>query len=427
MITVHEHGLLARGGLDATLECSSVPESCWDWLCEVALKSSNSGAPLLRPIHRDGRVYLKLSNYVGVLETPNKTIIEILPKISDFTAEPSVQRALLMKMLAKVYQLPLKHATTADLKTFHRPLLEVLIGLFLSAIGLLIKRGIKSDYCAVEEQAAFLKGRLRIADQLKQPLSKRHVFQVSYDEYLPDRPENRLIHLALRRVLLWSKFAVNQRRTKEYLLIFASIPLSTDIESDFKQWRSDRAMVHYRAIKNWCHFILRQESPLSLHGKHTGISMLFPMEQLFEKYVALMLSTQLAEGFSLKSQMASKNLVRHRAQDWFRLKPDLAIMHQSQPVCILDSKWKLLDSEKGDARNKYGLSQADLYQMFAYGEKYLDGQGDMYLIYPSHSRFSQALAPFAYNERLRLHVVAYDLATDDFQLTSSVPVWFAHR
>jgi len=58
---------------------------------------------------------------------------------------------------------------------------------------------------------------------------------------------------------------------------------------------------------------------------------------------------------------------------------------------VLDTKWKRLDAS--DREHKYGLSQADFYQLFAYGQKYLGGKGEMALIYPKWSRFPAPLAP----------------------------------
>ncbi|HBR8090638.1 TPA: McrC family protein, partial [Klebsiella pneumoniae] len=52
--------------------------------------------------------------------------------------------------------------------------------------------------------------------------------------------------------------------------------------------------------------------------------------------------------------------------------------------------------------------QADFYQMFAYGQKYLGGNGEMYLIYPAHDDFSQPIPQhFAFSETLKLWVVPY--------------------
>lgn len=57
---------------------------------------------------------------------------------------------------------------------------------------------------------------------------------------------------------------------------------------------------------------------------------------------------------------------------------------------VMDTKWKLVNSSQ-QTKSLYGLAQADFYQMFAYGQKYLGGNGEMYLIYPAHDDFSQPI------------------------------------
>ena len=84
------------------------------------------------------------------------------------------------------------------------------------------------------------------------------------------------------------------------------------------------------------------------------------------------------------------------------------------PACesrrvVADAKWKLLDAALDNGEQKYGLSQADFYQLYAYGQKYLDGTGIMYLFYPKTSRFNVSLPPFHFNEQLQLLVVPFDL------------------
>jgi 5-methylcytosine-specific restriction enzyme subunit McrC len=76
---------------------------------------------------------------------------------------------------------------------------------------------------------------------------------------------------------------------------------------------------------------------------------------------------------------------------------------------VLDTKWKLLD--EANREGKFGLSQADFYQLYAYGQ-YLGGVGEMALIYPRFSRFSQPMVPFKFSEELRLHVLPFDLDRD---------------
>jgi len=80
---------------------------------------------------------------------------------------------------------------------------------------------------------------------------------------------------------------------------------------------------------------------------------------------------------------------------------------------VLDTKWKLLDSSEDNIKNKYGLSQADFYQLYAYGEYYLpksNTKGSVVLIYPKTDSFKYRLEVFNFkNKSLRLFVIPYDL------------------
>ncbi len=101
----------------------------------------------------------------------------------------------------------------------------------------------------------------------------------------------------------------------------------------------------------------------------------------------------------------------------FRLEPDL-LLQQGQQAWVLDTKWKRLDS--ADLQNKYGLSQADFYQLFAYGQKYLAGRVEMALIYPMTAQFMQALPPFDFSPELRLWVLPFDLDKDVLRAADEV-------
>lgn len=90
---------------------------------------------------------------------------------------------------------------------------------------------------------------------------------------------------------------------------------------------------------------------------------------------------------------------------------------------MLDTKWKRLDAANVDG--KYGPSQADCYQMFAYGQFYQLGAGELVLIYPKWAGFSQALPVFDMQptggKALCLRVVPCDLETEPLLLGEAVP------
>ncbi|MCU7965446.1 McrC family protein [Shewanella sp. SW32] len=415
-VTVREFALLTNGGNNHSIDCHSIPKSAFEWLLANGVSKSEGQRELIKVKRHGTSVALQVINFVGVLETPCKTRIEILPKTSTDTCDPVSARKILLKMLARVEKLKLEEFQQSQLQLLKQPLYELLITHFLTAVSKLVRQGIRNEYQRIERESPYLKGQLQVAKQLRQRPGRQHHFHVAHDIYNANRAENRLLHSSLKQVLKWSTSSANQRLACELLCVFNEIELSTNHVLDFRLWKDDRGLAHYRPLKPWCELILSYQSPVAMLGKHNGLSFLFPMEQLFERYVAKQLQRQLPPEFKLKQQASSHCLTHHNGNDWFRLKPDIVIYDKSRIVTVMDTKWKLLDASLNTTKDKYNLNQVDMYQLYAYGEKYLNGQGDLYLIYPKHVGFTEALALFEFKPELTLYVVPYDLETDQCSL-----------
>jgi 5-methylcytosine-specific restriction enzyme subunit McrC len=158
---------------------------------------------------------------------------------------------------------------------------------------------------------------------------------------------------------------------------------------------------------------VQNETPLSLVGTWHGCSLLFPMEKLFERYVEACPRRTLPAGTTLQAAARRHHLARHEGQPWFALVPDFLVTVNGQTV-VLDTKWKRIDESRNNPTDKYGLSQADFYQLFAYGTRYLSGAGDMLLVYPRTTTFRAPLPVFEFSETLRLWVVPFDLVAGSF-------------
>ena len=71
--------------------------------------------------------------------------------------------------------------------------------------------------------------------------------------------------------------------------------------------------------------------------------------------------------------------------------------------------------DESDRRDNYGISQSDVYQLFAYSPRYLAEQARqrVVLIYPRTNSFQKPLRPFWYRQDHEvLYVLPYDLETD---------------
>lgn len=408
-VVVREYARLSTSPVEhATLDAACVAESAFDWLCRESARLQKSGAPLVQV---EDRRWLRLDNYVGVIETPCGTRIEILPKTVDSGDDAPAARRLLRRMLARCLDVPARETAPTNIQTFDAPLTEWVMRQFLQALDSLVKRGLRFDYHAVRKEQRFLRGRLDVPRQLRQPPGRGHLFQIEHDVFDADRPENRLLCSALDRVCRLTRDAGNWRLAHELASLLALVPRSSNVSDDFRRWRSDRLLAHYQPARPWCALILGEQTPLSVLGEWRGTSLLFPMEKIFERYVEACLRKTLPHDATLKSQASSRYLCEHDSQNWFQLRPDFLIK-QDEQTWVLDTKWKLLDQAPGGTKEKYGLSQSDFYQLFAYGHRYLPAAGQMLLIYPKTARFQQPLPVFTYSSDLQLWVVPFDLQND---------------
>jgi 5-methylcytosine-specific restriction enzyme subunit McrC len=413
-VVVREYARLTTAPLaQNTLDAAHISPSAFSWLVKLGQQFKANGLQLLE---LDDQQWLRLDNYVGVLESPCGQVIEILPKHRVEGECINSARKLLRKLILNALQLKQRETEHTDIERFDAPLPEWLMAQFLTALDSLVKRGMRFDYQRIEESQRFLRGQLDVVKQLRQPAGREHIFNIRHDIFTANRPENRLLKAALLRVCKTTQDNDNWRLAHELQSLLHELPASTDIQADFTAWRSDRLMAHYLAIKPWCEFVLSQHVPLAVQGQWQGISMLFPMERLFESYVAAELdaAVQRMPGVKgeVRTQLASKYLCKHHGKGFFQLQPDLQLRLGAERW-ILDTKWKLLDAS--DRENKYGLSQQDFYQLFAYGQHYLGGEGTLVLIYPAWQKYPAGteLGEFRFNDKLALKVTPFDLDAQD--------------
>jgi 5-methylcytosine-specific restriction enzyme subunit McrC len=432
-ITIYEFDALMAAGSDAAEAegLHRIPDKVYGWLEDQSLRSAEAGeAAWLRLTQRRGRRVVQVTSYVGVIRAPDGFQIEVLPKVGKAIGGGAKEaRQLLIEMLCCLQGFRHVQTDSAKISAARMPLLEVFIAEFLHTVEHIVKSGLRSDYSSRQDNLFALRGKLLMAPHLRQNLYRADRFFTERDEFSTDRPENRLLHAALRRVLMLSVSQANQQLARELQFIFADVPASAQPRIDFQRVRLDRGMGYYADALAWARLILDEESPLTGTGGHRAPSLMFPMEAVFEAFVAKHLARQLPRPLVLKTQARSHYLVRHREQNWFRLKPDLLIREAERDSLVLDTKWKLLDNRKANGTDKYGLSQSDFYQLQAYGQSYLDGKGDVVLIFPKTTSFREPLPVFSFPKTagLRLWVLPFCMKTRTLHVSEDAPFAIAFK
>ena len=341
---------------------------------------------------------LQAQNYMGVIQTKDGTTIEILPKIQN--VDDNKSKEILIKMLKTLKKSPFKNFNTANLKASKMPLLEIFISMFLEELSKLIQKGIKSDYVQKEENLKFLKGKLKISEQIKQNSVHKERFFVQYEEFSSDRVENRLIKTTLEYLYKKSKSNKNQQRIREFLFVFDEIKISHNIKTDFEKVKLNRQMKDYEQVLLWCKTFLLENSFSPYKGNDIAFALLFDMNLLFESYVYDYLRKN-GKFENIKNQDKKHHLAYENQNGKFALKPDIVI---DEGKIIVDTKWKSLSLEKSNQ----GISQSDMYQLYAYGTKYENCE-KLYLIYPKDEVERGNLYHYYEDKKLPLKILFFDL------------------
>lgn len=361
----------------------TLPPHIFQQLREFILTNRNKDTDALEIMSLSARKgvgeVITAKNYVGIITLHDGTTIEILPKIhSDIEDDKNGTRTkrLLIDMLKTLRNSPYKNLQTSSVNIERMNIFEVFIRMFVDEVFFIVKRGLKCDYETIEENTKFFKGKMKFSQQIKFNHSHKERSYVEYDAYTVNRPENRLLKATLLYLYKHSTSSRNKNDIKTLLNIFSEVEASTDFKSDFEKYVPDRNMKDYTTALLWSRIFLEGKSFTSFSGSEVALALLFPMETLFESYVAALLKKHLTPmGYSVSAQDKSYYLFDDPKR--FAMRPDIVIRRKSDgAIFIMDTKWKILS----DSKANYGISQTDMYQMYAYQKKY--GAENVALLYP---------------------------------------------
>lgn len=317
---------------------------------------------------------IQAKNYVGLIQMKNGFQVQILPKVSSNKMEDT--KKTFLRMLRSMKDFPSKVFNDANLKMDKMNLYEIFINMYVQEVNNLIKKGLRSAYLPIEENLNFFKGKLIVGEQIKINLTHKERFYVRFDEFDINRSENRLIKATLLKLLNLSSSSSNIKGIRQLLPYFEMVKASTNYAKDFSKVVNDRNTKDYELVMLWSKVFLMNQSFTTFSGQTTARALLFPMEKVFEAYVAKHMKRVLADlPWEISTQDKGYYLFNSPRQ--FALRPDLVIKREDQSTIILDTKWKSLSNQP---RQNYGISQADMYQMYAYSKKYKTSE--IWLLYP---------------------------------------------
>lgn len=266
---------------------------------------------------------------------------------------------------------------------------EVLIYIFAWQLMEQLKANPNRSYVIVEEESNYLKGTWRLSEQLAKMPHLKHRFLVSYDEFTDNNELNRIFKYVARMLLFASSNSGNKTLLQNILLIYTEIDdIAKPDDAYLSRVRFTRMNQAYKPIFELAKMFLQNLSSQSLSSKISTFTFMFDMNVLFEQFIAGFIERKglVPSELEMITQARSKALLKafkdKKIKKYFILKPDMLFKdrkHQKINKLIVDTKYKLLDDKD---EKKYGVSQADAYQMYAYAMKYNCKR--VILLYPKH-------------------------------------------
>ena len=332
---------------------------------------------------------ISVNNYVGLIQMQNGYQIQVLPKIdfgTDLDDKNKKTKKVFLQMLRSMKDFPSKVFNDANLKMDRMTLYEIFINMYLQEVRTLIKHGIKSAYIPREDNLRYFKGKLLTSEHVKRNITHKEQFFVGYDEYLVDRAENRLIKATLLKLQNITESAENQRTIRQLLVSFELVGVSANYQKDYSKVVLDRNTKDYEMLMHWSKVFLMNNSFTTFSGGHNARALLFPMEKVFEAYVAQQLKKTLADlTWDVFTQDKAYYLFDEPKR--FAICPDIVINRREDgSKVVLDTKWKRLVDKP---RINYGIAPSDMYQMYAYAKKYKTSE--VWLLYPVNNDMREHL------------------------------------
>ncbi|MCM1991171.1 McrC family protein [Oceanirhabdus seepicola] len=332
------------------------------------------------------RQYVTFINYVGYIKL-STCIIEILPKVKSNDFEKS--REVLVKMLAMVGHIDVKFTDLTSLKITKNNLFEIYAYIFAQKLKREILKGIYSDYITYTDNLTVLKGRLNVNAQMKNIIQKNLKANCQFDEFSINNALNQVFKRALTILIKNIKNDSTLKILKFCLLNFADVEdkvIGQDEVNKVLLNRSNKRFYESFVLAKM--FILNMTSLTSL-GSYKGFSILFEMQDLFEKYITEVISRNI-EKIDLELDRGYKLLKNKKTnRGIFDLNPDIVIKKDSKDILIIDTKWKQISS----SYNRHGVKREDLYQMYAYLTRYQD-VNDVVLLYPYNEYVAEGSGKF---------------------------------
>lgn len=298
-------------------------------------------------------------HFVGFVQVGDLGI-EILPKADRGAAKADQAlrwRGALLEMLRVATGLRLYSPTDSSQALARSRLLDLIVTRFLEEVERLLHEGLAKGYRTEEANGSRFRGRLLVAENLRENLVRADRFYVRFTEYDRDTLPNRILGAALEvldELPLGTSLAARVIRARALFPPLTPLRVTSEL---FERLRLARSTARYHDALLFARMILEQQVPELRAGATPVFALLFDMNMLWERYIAVLFRRACPAGLEVSTQ-ESRRFWKTPEVPAKTVRPDVVLRKPGQPgaVLVADTKWKVLDGPTP--------SDSDLQQMF---------------------------------------------------------------
>lgn len=329
----------------------------------------------------------KARNYIGFVQTED-CHIEIYPKVFKKMAETEENKKLFLQHIfywfdyCQKWKFPFTNVNLDLFNEIEFP--ELIINLMAEQILGVISNTPVSLYQEVEESFIIPRGKINFNRYIARGLTNGnpHTLECDYEPLLFDNTLNRVIKYVTRILERRAKFDDTKQKLNEIVFILDEVEDMPCTVNDLNSIKLNSFFFEYRYVIDICRMVLEQQIYSNEHYEQSQWCLLFPMEYIFEDFVAGFLEAHFSDKWEVHPQKSELNLSTDPPA--FQMRHDILLTLRANKTkqIIVDTKYKLRHpSFKEDP--KKGIAQSDMYQMTSYAMR--RGCKQVLLLYPNYS------------------------------------------
>jgi len=323
---------------------------------------------------------VRAKNYVGFIQTASDRI-EIYPKVFDGKVD---DKQLMLRHIfywfsyCRKWRFPFNQASldVKEIDSFPELIIHLIANQFLETVT----QQPLMQYQELSESMLTPRGSVNFSRYVSNSLSRGNYHQIEcdYEPFLFDNKVNRIIKYCTRLLIDQTRYAENQTILQDVIFVLDEVEDVYVSAHDVKSVQLNSFFADYRMVMEMCRMVINQQLYSNRQYDMSQWCLLFPMEYIFEDFVAGFLEQHFSDQWKVKYQKSDMTLVSR--PEVFTMQHDIFLTSRdgSNRQIIVDTKYKVRQIEED---GKAGVSQSDLYQVVSYA--YRRGCTEVILIYPN--------------------------------------------